>query len=392
MLTISVCILSHQRPGDLCWVIDSVLAQDCHATEILIIDNNSGPELHAALHQYGELVRVLALPENLGVAARTVGISAARGDVIVTLDDDVGLADRSALRKLVGKFEEHPDASCITFRILKPDLSQSEVDWGHPKPIQIAGSSSFETSWISEGGCAFRRSVFERVRPYWRALHFGMEGPELALRMIDANATIRYESEIRVIHLRSQSGRTLRRAYFHNTRGLFLMAWRNIPARSVCRFLFPRVFALGVLAVRDGAFMSWAVGARSGFLDSFRLRHQRVPVTRQAWIRYRDLRREMPNLGVRFQRYLANYPRNSRESLSRLFIVAQQLVEKLGVLLPRHRPSFDIGHVRRLPDDPSPALAQQQEIGSMQNRLPEETLCRRVLAESGKDYAQLPMR
>lgn len=354
MLSISVCILSHQRTEDLCWVIDTVLAQDYGATEILIVDNNSAPELHAALCRYGSLVRVFALSENLGVAARAVGISAARGDVIVTLDDDVGLADSHTLQRLVEKFDEHPEASCLTFRILKPNLSQSEVDWGHPKPIHVAGSSGFETSWISEGCCAFRRTVFERVEPYWHSLHFGMEGPELALRLINANGTIRYESEIRAIHRRSPSGRTSRRAYFHNTRGLFLMTWRNVPTRSVFRFLFPRVLALGVLAARDGALKSWAVGVQTGFTEGYRLRRERLPVTEQAWNRYRHLRSEMPAFGVRLKRYLANYPAHSK-SLNRLLVMGRRLVEKLGVLPQRRRPSFGVGRVPQLPDDPTSA-------------------------------------
>lgn len=308
MAVISVCILSHNRPEDLHWVIESVFAQDYPPQEILVVDNGSNSGLLKSLRRLYPSVEIIALSENIGVGARALGIERAAGDLIVTLDDDVAFADSTALRTLVEEFERNPSTTCLTFNILNPKcFSQSRSDWGHPKSFSTSADKEFVTPWFAEGACAFRKKIFSRIESYWPVLHFGMEGPELALRLLDIQAEIRYVPTVRVIHRRSESGRTLERTYFHHTRSLILVAYRNLPAHAAPKFLIPRLLMLLVLACKAGSTSIWIKGIIAGFLDCYHHRNERNPVSAHTWMQYLYLRREMPSIPKRIIRYLVNY-------------------------------------------------------------------------------------
>ncbi len=308
MKSISVCILSHNRLQDLHWVIDSVLAQDYPPLEILVVDNGSDTKLLTSIEELYPVVKLIPLPQNIGVAARTIGIRQAKGDLIVTLDDDVALADTDTLRKLAQEFRRNPDTACLTFSILHPiHYTQSKNDWGHPRPFDTAARTEFVTSWFAEGASAFRRSVFSRIDAYWAALHFGMEGPELTFRLLEAGKEIRYTPAVRVVHRRSETGRSPQRLYFHHTRSLILLASRNLPGKAIPAFLTPRLVAMGVLSIKSRAFSSWFRGLVSGIRESFFLRTLRNPISPQTWNHYQKLRRCSSPVTQRLVRYVANY-------------------------------------------------------------------------------------
>lgn len=308
MKSISVCILSHNRIHDLHWVIDSVLAQDYPPLEILVVDNGSDSRLLHSIEAKYPTVKLIPLPQNIGVAARTIGIQQAQGDLIVTLDDDVALADADALRTIALEFHRNPNTACLTFSILNPVCyTESKTDWGHPKPFDLASRTEFVSSWFAEGASAFRRSVFSQVESYWSALYFGMEGPELTFRLLEAGKEIRYIPTVRVVHRRSETGRTPERHYFHHTRSLILLASRNIPGKYIPAFLTPRLIFMGILAIRSGAFSSWFSGLRAGIRESFSFRTNRNPISQQTWTHYQKLRRDAPPVTQRISQYVTNH-------------------------------------------------------------------------------------
>lgn len=298
---ISTVVLSYKRREALARVLESVFDQDYPDREVIVVDNGSGHDMVTWLRAAYPRARVIALGENKGPAARNLGIRAARGRYIVTLDNDVYFDDSQALNRIAAAFERHPGAGCIVFRVYHPATGRLHVrDWCHPRPWQQAESQEFETFYITEGAAAFRREVFDKVQPYWPELFIGHEGFDLAVRLMDAGYEIWYVPDVKVWHLASRETRPDWRPFYYYARNLFPIVYRNYPLPAGIAHLAPRLAVFGLYALRAGAFGKYLRGVADGLRMWPACRDLRKPVGRQTLERMRRLRRYQPGLLRRF--------------------------------------------------------------------------------------------
>ncbi len=308
---VTVSILSYRRFGPLVKVLESVRRQDYPNVEVIVVDNGSDPELAEGIERRFPQTRVIRLPENIGAAARNHAIAQARGEYLVTLDNDVYFDAPHALREVLAAFERHPRAGCVVFRVCHPSTGRVWVpDWCHPRPWQAAECEEFETYYITEGAAAFRRALFEQVEPYWPALFIGHEGFDLALRILDAGCEIWYTPRVKVWHLASPEARPSWRSFYYFPRNLFAVVYRNYPWAEAVAHLVPRLALFGLYALRAGAFRHFARGMWDGLRMIHACRGVRRPVSRTTLSRIREMDRFQPGLGERFrlgaQRMLAS--------------------------------------------------------------------------------------
>jgi glycosyltransferase involved in cell wall biosynthesis len=117
---VSVVIPVFNRAAVLPRAIDSVLSQDFHDFELIIVDDRSSDGSADVARQYDdERIRVLELEVHSGSnAARNSGIRAARGDLITFLDsDDVYLPHK--LSRVVEEFGRRPDLDVLVDSFMK---------------------------------------------------------------------------------------------------------------------------------------------------------------------------------------------------------------------------------------------------------------------------------
>src|SRR5579863_521141 len=89
---VSIVILNYKRRDALRRVLDSVRAQEYPNREIILVDNNSGDEIRTFIEGYAPEVELIELPQNRGACGgRNAGIERARGQIVVTLDNDIYL-------------------------------------------------------------------------------------------------------------------------------------------------------------------------------------------------------------------------------------------------------------------------------------------------------------
>ncbi len=69
--------------------LESARRQRFPVLEIIAVDNASTDGSAEMVRRDFPDVRLVALPANVGAAARNAGVAAAKGDVVVTLDNDV---------------------------------------------------------------------------------------------------------------------------------------------------------------------------------------------------------------------------------------------------------------------------------------------------------------
>jgi GT2 family glycosyltransferase len=160
-----------------------------------------------------------------------------------------------------------------------------------------------QTTFISECACAFRRSVFDTVTPYWDAFFINMEGADLALRILDAGFEIWYVPTIEVYHSMSDETRDKGRDFYHNPRNLILLAYRNISWSKLFTFLAPRLVGIACCSVIRGYFARFMKGILDGIIYITRANEARRPVRRQTMDRFDEIRCQAPALVSRLSRY-----------------------------------------------------------------------------------------
>src|SRR5579872_7101876 len=132
-LSISVVVLSYNRYPELARTLISCMQQDHQPSEIFVVDNGSEPSLLERLSSEFPGVSIYPINKNIGIAARNIGIEAATGDILVTIDDDISFDSSTAFRQIAAAFVRYPRAGCIAFRVYATDSRQlSSRDWCHP--------------------------------------------------------------------------------------------------------------------------------------------------------------------------------------------------------------------------------------------------------------------
>jgi GT2 family glycosyltransferase len=305
--TITISILNHQRRETLRACLDRALAQNHPAFEVLVVDNASTDGSPEMVEQAFPSVRLIRLPGNVGCGGRNVGIETARGDLVVTIDNDVLFEGPDALRQAEALFAHRPGLVCASFRILGADGRLSRRDWCHPRDPSEA-EAVFPTDYVLEGACAFRKSAFLRAGGYWEPFFLGHEGLDLALRLLDAGGELIYWPAVAVRHLAAVDARPSSRIYYTFTRNSIWLALRNHRPRTAALSIAKDLALMSASSVRSrqfGAFLRGLADAFTGRHDALRSRR---PLRRATYRRLRELRRQAPSLLAKAWRHLTERP------------------------------------------------------------------------------------
>jgi GT2 family glycosyltransferase len=302
---VSVIILYCNRRGTIQETIDSAVTQDYSHREIIVVDNHSQDDLSRVIECRGYAVSLIELPQNLGACAgRNAGIRAARGDILVFLDDDVSFRSTSELRKTVEAFNQHPQIHVLAFQVCDPETGELRLrEWCHPRHWKEFGESEFETHYFGEGACAFRREVFEVAGLYYEAMFIAGEGHDLAVRLLDHGFRILYCSRVRVGHRAAMEGRSSDRQYYYLTRNFIWMAYKDYHFLDGLRFGLPNLLMMSYFTLRSGFYGPFLRGVWHGFTGLSQVRPDRKPI-RKATVKYwAALEKWRPGLVSRFARH-----------------------------------------------------------------------------------------
>lgn len=206
---VSIVIITWNRKRDILDTIQAVYNQAFKEFEIIMVDNGSKDGTIEAVAQTYPEVKLVALDRNMGVScARNAGIAIARGEIIVCLDSDASPSDHM-LNNIVKKFQLEPKLGVINSKIV--NAFTKEIDniagWSYSENDLVFQDTEFLSFSFSEGGCAIRKDVFNKVGPFWEHLFFGYEGMEFSMRVLDAGYDILYYPDSLVFHRASPQSR-----------------------------------------------------------------------------------------------------------------------------------------------------------------------------------------
>ena len=216
---LSVIIITWNAERDVKQCLDSVLkATVSRSTEIIVVDNGSTDKTRDILESYGELINLILLKKNNGVAlARNVGMATAKGEYLWILDVDTivnkdavdGMIEylanntgcgicacrlqsesgdvQDSCRKL--PYPKHKIRNLLSARTGKSAFTrkfndkikkQNESQFYHK---ELQGSEPFETEYVIGACQMFRKTILDEVGFLDEKIFYGPEDADFCLRI-----------------------------------------------------------------------------------------------------------------------------------------------------------------------------------------------------------------
>lgn len=240
---ISILVLTYNRADDLLELLKNLNNQQHKETvlEEILVWNNASTDTYTAVEDYVRANPQLKATyiwsqENLGVArGRNELMKMAKGNIFMTIDDDMELPDVDGLEKLSRTFDKpifkEANTGIITFRVIYYDTKEVQVTaFPHKKFDKYISKSQFFTAFFAGGANIMKREVYEKAGPYPTDFHYGMEEYDLLYRALNAGFTIGYDDEVTIEHKESHQGRQpnykkLQMQWVNKSK----VAWRYLP-------------------------------------------------------------------------------------------------------------------------------------------------------------------
>lgn len=291
---ITISVLTFNRWTMLRRVLMELSALRYTPLEIIVVDNHSEDQTAHALPQEFPGIRHMRTSENVGASARNLGLQAASGEIVVTLDDDItGLSD-AALEHVASYFCANPGVGGLNFGVRT--IEGEICNWIHHCRQEDYWDQEFLTYEITEGAVAFRKLAVDRSGGYPEAFFLSHEGPDLAFRLLEAGFTVKYSGAVSVTHHFAGEGRSPWRNYYFDTRNQLWLAARNFPVSYAFPYLSRGLLSMALYSLRDGYFRYWLKAIRDGLLGLRIAMRERKVLSRRTMAVVREIDATRPDL------------------------------------------------------------------------------------------------
>lgn len=221
-LSVIVCAYTLERWDVLTEALQAVYKQEPSPAEVILVVDHNVVMLSRAKEELPEVI-VLANQGQPGLSgARNTGVRAARGDILVFLDDDA-LPEPGWLRHLLQGYA-HEDVLGVGGAIMpawqdgRPTWFPEEFDWVVGSTYRGMPEQRAPVRNLIGANMSFRRTVFDQVGGFNEdlgrigSLPAGCEETELSIRTRQRlpNGRLLYQPEARVRHLVPASRATWR--------------------------------------------------------------------------------------------------------------------------------------------------------------------------------------
>lgn len=236
MKMVSIVMLSFNRKNDVAEGVRELLAQNYKNIEIIVVDNGSSDGTAEMIKEKLPQVKLIALQDNIGVAAYNTGFKQAKGEYIVVLDDD-SFPEKSAIQRMVEEFEKNDKLGVVAFDVRNYEefkhLKEKDV-FVSPVRYEPAETSRYQMAF-NGCGVGIRKRVIDRVGGYAEEFFLYWNEQDLSIRVLDAGYEIQWFTDIISFHKYSPSNRESLRAPFYYTRNLYWLIWKYFPKTKLVK-------------------------------------------------------------------------------------------------------------------------------------------------------------
>src|SRR3989304_3911318 len=196
---VSIIIITWNRKLDILETLSHLKNLSYSNYEIIIVDNNSTDGTKDSILDKYPDIKLIALDENIGIAAKNYGINKAKGDFIITLDSDSHL-EKDALDKIVEYFKSDPDLSVICCRVINTKDNFIETDDFEHAMVPDEKRKGYLYYDFHGVGAAFRKSIFNKSGKFSEFFFVYLEENELSIRILESGGKIKYFPDIIAYH------------------------------------------------------------------------------------------------------------------------------------------------------------------------------------------------
>jgi GT2 family glycosyltransferase len=288
---VSVVILNFNRKEVLRRCIQDALALDWPHLEWIVVDNASTDgSADMAESEFGGSVRTIRRQVNSVTAARNEGFRAARGEFILSLDNDILLPDKQVIHQGLALFDEFPEVGLLAFRIGDPQNAGCYLHehWWHPVPFEQGKDRFFFTSYFPEAAALIRSEAIRRTGGYDEEFFMGVEQGDLALKLLGEGLLLLYCPTLSCVELEVRGQLSVRKSRIHylNMRNKLWTAWKHYPLGRGLKYAGGRIAASALRSVRNGWTGYFLSGLKDGLLAPPAIRRQRQPLPPSVWAVY----------------------------------------------------------------------------------------------------------
>lgn len=266
MLFVSITIPTFNREKELYKAIQSILTQSYKDFELIVIDNGPSTDntenVVKSFSQNNARIRYISTTLKGCIFARNIGAENAKGEILVTLDDDIEFIEPDTLRKLVRTYKEDSSIGIVGgIELRVPDQvvkkrGQSPLP---PETGRISSNGEFNTSFsliegygitevdhVRSAFMAVRKDIFKKVGGFdevYNACGMGFRyESDLCLKVQRSGYKVVVNPEIKIWHkgsVRSRGfarGRGLKYFLYANRNQIFFMRrffWQTNPFRHL---------------------------------------------------------------------------------------------------------------------------------------------------------------
>jgi GT2 family glycosyltransferase len=250
MLRVTFLIATHNRREVLLHTLERIggCGLGTREFEVIVIDNASTDQTAEAVRRRFPGVTLLRQPANRGPCAKNAGLSMARGQFFVFLDDDSS-PEPGSIRRMIGYFDADPGLAAAVFTITLPDGSRE--------------CSAYPNVCIG-CGTGFRRCALMDVGGLPDDFFMGAEEYDLSLRLLDAGWRVRLFADLHVAHLKSPLARFPRKIARLDACNNTLLALRYFPEPWRMRYALEWLERYRLMGIVNGCRSAFWSGAIAG--------------------------------------------------------------------------------------------------------------------------------
>jgi GT2 family glycosyltransferase len=229
-------MLSFNRKHDVEEGVQELMKQSYKNIEIIVVDNGSRDGTPGMVKNKFPEVTLIALEENIGVAAYNKGFQQAQGKYIVILDDD-SFPGTNAIPRMVEEFEKNEKLGVVAFDVrnyydYKKTNLIHEKNETHEIQEKVEKKDTGYQMAFNGAGVGIRKKCIDEVGGYPEEFFLYWNEQDLSIRILNAGYQIQWFPDIISLHKYSPSNRESWRAPFYYTRNLYWLTWKYFPFKK----------------------------------------------------------------------------------------------------------------------------------------------------------------